>query len=707
MLTDQTKEHILSFFTALLEGERKIEDARKALNLCCDFDPYILFNRLDYQRKSFLTEDNLLNFALLNKIEATVSQGKYVILFYDTNSKRCINYNEFLNLVLCNDFYTMRHNQLTQHQEQQQGSSNSNYMSYETENKFCELLRCEFELADTIDKIQADMKSYGDFSVAMVMNMLNGSNCCCLTYDAFEKYFGSNNCKVSKEDINGLFKRLDLKRNGKIDMSELEKIFYFPYSSPPSNTVSRSPSFMSGHNNNNNNNNNMMNRSYYNSQYSDSNNNNNNCNYQDNNNIQITNTNSNSNIINKNYNTKAKKHLQPIDTSNNNTLSLTSIPFKNQNQQNYSQYNNNNNNNNSSNSKHQHKLNTYNSIYSNNKSNYSTSHTISNTNYDNHNHIHPIYQYNSKPKHQYIPKHKFQYHPTTTPLTQQYHSKHLHTMHNTSNKTSTNINNNTTTPVRITKTLALRLSPTRALSPKNPQHHLSTRYLSREPTFTESNFISFIKLLMDTENEIEHKKIQLLCSCDDFNVEDAFSLFETPQTQNDTLTFNDIKQCFENKLNLYIDNDDIIILLNKYDLSNDGGISYSNFFDMVVPFDKDNRDDVESRPSKGELSRLTLSNVKDYICYVIESERKIDVYRSKVREMKGFNVEKIYKESIDMYNYGFIKNEDLEGYLNKKRIQYEQKEVDLLYIRLDRNRDGKVKCEDFVKELTPVIDYSE
>jgi hypothetical protein len=128
---------------------------------------------------------------------------------------------------------------------------------------------------------------------------------------------------------------------------------------------------------------------------------------------------------------------------------------------------------------------------------------------------------------------------------------------------------------------------------------------------------------------------------------------------------------------------------------------------MVVPFDKDNRDDVETRPSKGELSRETLSNVKDYICYVIESEKKIDVYRSKVREMKGFNVEKIYKDSIDMYNYGFIKNENLESYLNKKRIQYEQKEVDLLYIRLDRNRDGKVKREDFVKELTPVIDYSD
>ena len=696
MLTDQTKELIFSFFTALLEGEHKIESARKALNACTDFDPYILFNRLDYQRKSYLTEENLLNFALLNKIEASVSQGKYVILFYDTNSKRCINYNEFLNLVLCNDFYTMRHNemnQLTQNQEQQQQSSNN--MSYETENKFCELLRCEFELVETIDKIQADMKSYGDFSVAMLMNMLNGSNGY-LNYEVLEKYFISHNRQVSKEDINGLFKRLDLKRNGRIDMSELEKIFYFPYSSPPSNTVSHSPSFMSGHNNNNI----IMNRSYHNSQYSDSNNNNN-CNYQDNN-VPITNTNSNSNIINRNYNTKAKKHLQPIDTSNNNnTMSLTSIPFKNQNQQSYSQYTTSNSN------KQQHKLNTYNSMYSNNKSNYSTSHIISNTNYDNN--IQPIYQYNSKPKQQYIPKHKFQYHPTTKPLTQQYHSKQLNTIHNTAYKTHTNMNN-TTTPVRITKTLALRLSPTRVLSPKNTQHHLSqhtNRYLIREPTFTESNFISFMKLLMDTENEIENKKIQLLCSCSDFNVEDAFSLFETSQTQNDTLTFNDIKQGFETKLNLYIDNDDIIILLNKYDLGNDGGISYSNFFDMVVPFDKDNRDDIESRPSKGELCRETLSNIKDYICYVIESERKIDVYRSKVREMKGFNVDKIYNETIDQYHYGFIKNEDLECYLNKKRIEFEQKEVDLLYIRLDRNRDGKVVCDDFIKELTPVIDYSD
>ena len=558
MLSEQTKELIFSFFSALLEGERKIESARKALNTCPDFDPYVLFNRLDYQRKSFLTEENLLNFALLNKTEASLSQGKYVILFYDTNSKRCINYNEFLNLVLCNDFYTMRHNETNQVTQTKEHQGN-NYMSYETENKFCELLRCEFELVETIDKIQADMKSYGDFSVALLMNMLNG-NKCYLSYDVLEKYFVSHHSQVSKEDINGLLKRLDLKRNGRIEMSELEKIFYFPYSSPPSITISRSPSFMSGHNNNNNN------RSYHHSQYSDSNvNNNNNCNYQENNvPIANTSTNSNSNIANRSYMTKAKKHLHPIDTGNNNinTISVSSIPFNKQTQQSHSQYNNH------SSSNKQHKLNTYNSVYSNNKSNYSTSHT----NYDNN--IQPIYQYNSKPKQQYIPKNKFQYHPTIKPLTQQYH-----TLHNTTHKMSTNINN-TTTPVRITKTLALRLSPTRALSPKNSQFHSSqtNRHLTREPTFTESNFISFMKLLMDTESEIEHKKIQLLCSCSDFNVEDAFLLFETEQTQNDVLTFNDIKQGLEAKLNLYMDNDDIVIMLSKYDLSNEGGISYSNFF---------------------------------------------------------------------------------------------------------------------------------
>ena len=104
MLTEQTKELVSRFFTILGEGEDNVEQIRQKLNNCEDFDPYRLFNRLDQFRNDFINEQMLINFAQLNQIDATINQGKYVILFYDCNGDHTLNYNEFLGLVIGKGF---------------------------------------------------------------------------------------------------------------------------------------------------------------------------------------------------------------------------------------------------------------------------------------------------------------------------------------------------------------------------------------------------------------------------------------------------------------------------------------------------------------------------------------------------------------------------------------------------------------------------
>ena len=222
-----------------------------------------------------------------------------------------------------------------------------------------------------------------------------------------------------------------------------------------------------------------------------------------------------------------------------------------------------------------------------------------------------------------------------------------------------------------------------------------------EPVFTEQNFVSFITALMNTEKELEAKKIQLLCSQPDFNVEDVFVVFETQNTKNDILSFDDLKQGFA-KLNLRIDEHDLELLVKRYDLVEEGGISYSNLFDMLVPFDKENRDNVEHRESQGALSNNTINVLKDFFGLLIASEQKIEMLRQRISSMKGIDIKKIYTEQIDQYGYGFNSDEDLEGYLKRKGIQYQQRDADLLFIRLDRNRDGKISLDDISLELTPL-----
>ena len=686
-MLDQTKKLVLDFFTALAEGERKTEDARITLNSCEDFDPYLLFNRLDQYRKNYLTEDNLIDFATLHKIDVTINQGKFLILFYDTDSDRSLNYNEFLNLVLCKDFYQMRQNVSGKYNDGLLNSST--YISYETEDKFCQVLQSEFLLIQTIDKLLADIKSYGDFSVSELMNLL-GVKGNSITASVFENYFNQNKVNVTKEDISGLMKRLDLRRNGRIDMSNLEKVFYFPYSSPPSKAVSKSPSIAGGLAGSTDAVN--LNPSRKNSQFSGS--------FKGNEEKDIIYNQDNLNDYQPKttYGYKGKKNLYSINTDNNLETTNDQTMYR----QSNVKFGRNNNNN----------INTFastNSLY-NAKNNYSinTDYPLK-SNYTNQS----CYQYQStqpQQTEQYRPNYRNQraYEPLSS-SNQNYNNYNSSQYNYTSKIFNTTAQNDISSPMRISKTLALRKSPVRKMSPQMMRASSSSQYEYQnvqkqsilEPVFTEQNFISFITTLMNTEKELEAKKIQLLCSQPDFNVEDVFVVFETPSTKNDILSIEDLKQGFS-KLNIRIDEHDLALLVQRYDLVKEGGISYSNLFDMLVPFDKENRDNVEHRESQGGLSNNTINILKDFFGLLLSSEQKIEMIRQKLSSMKGVDIKKIYTEQIDQYGYGFNSDDDLEGYLKRKGIKYEQRDADLLFIRLDRNRDGKISLDDFSLEITPL-----
>ena len=680
-MLDQTKKLVLDFFTALADGERKTEEARIALNSCEDFDPYLLFNRLDQYRNNCLTEDNLIDFATLHKIDVTINQGKFLILFYDTDSDRSLNYNEFLNLVLCKDFYQMRQNVSGKYND----GNASSYISYETEAKFCQVLQSEFLLIQTIDGLLADIKSYGDFSVSELITQL-GVKGNSITASAFENYFNQNKVNVSKEDISGLMKRLDLRRNGRIDMSNLERVFYFPYSSPPSKAVSQSPSIAGGLAGSTETVN--LNPSRKNSQFSGS--------FKANEEKDIIYNQDNDYQPKTTYGYKGKKNLYSINTDNN----LESTNDQTMYRQSNVKFGRNNNNN----------INTFastNSLY-NAKNNYSinTDYPLK-SNYTNQS----CYQYQStQPQQtdQYRPNYRNQraYEPLSSSNQNNFSSSQYNY---TSKICNTTAQNDMSSPMRISKTLALRKSPVRKMSPQMMGASTSSQYNYQniqkqnipEPVFTEQNFVSFITALMNTEKELEAKKIQLLCSQPDFNVEDVFVVFETQNTKNDILSFDDLKQGFA-KLNLRIDEHDLELLVQRYDLVKEGGISYSNLFDMLVPFDKENRDNVEHRESQGALSNNTINVLKDFFGLLISSEQKIEMLRQRISSMKGIDIKKIYTEQIDQYGYGFNSDEDLEGYLKRKGIQYQQRDADLLFIRLDRNRDGKISLDDISLELTPL-----
>ena len=817
MLNDQTKSLIAEFFFTLAKGETIIESIRQNLNSYPDFDPFLLYNRLDSARKNFLTEENIINFTKLKNIACSLNQARYLILFYDSTGTQNITYNEFLNLVLNKNYYHQNRMTTTNIENE-----NDNYLSYETEEKFLELLNEEINLIIALDQILSNIKSFGDFSVNELMNMI-GSNGKVIEKKiyAFLQNYGKN---LNEDEIKNLLRILDLKRNGKVDTQDLDRIFYFPYTTPPpfknNNNVINSSNFnnsnLSNSNNNLNinieNNNNIPNnfppksnnfslKGSFNQNFNNSQQFNNNQPFNKNRFFTNPNPCNDSNYTNFRHNVSPqpfqpkKKINQSLYSSQstkfNSSMNNNSNKFRQQfysppQRNNYVPFNKNLNINIQNSN-----FNKRNQFYDpckdpcydpckdpcvNVNNNYDPCANINNydpckdpcydpckdpcvnvnNNYDpckdpcydpckdlinNNNNI-----ISSSVNNNYINNNNNYYDPcqevydpckdiiNNNNINNNYYVnnqmnknfnqsgyKNINNSNisfNTSNQTNYSRNNRffgnpNEFPIRVSKTLALRLSPQRKV--KNQNNSFSNEYdnqmnmnnsinnnmnmnsfSQQQNTFTQNDFNNFIQLIMHYETLIECKKLELACNYPDYNVEDLFSLFESPQTQNDILSFQDLRNGFCN-LGFNISNEDLNIFIKRYNLECVNGISYSDFFDIVVPFDKIKRDEIENR-NDNILTNQTVEKFKELIDLIFTAERAIEDERIRINNLNGFNLGLVFNGERK-FEGNCANDDDLEDFLKRKGISFDQKGADLLFIRLYRNRYGCVGVCDFCYEF--------
>ena len=206
---------------------------------------------------------------------------------------------------------------------------------------------------------------------------------------------------------------------------------------------------------------------------------------------------------------------------------------------------------------------------------------------------------------------------------------------------------------------------------------------------------------MNAEKVIEQKKIDLALYRE-FNCEDAFRIFE--KNGRGFLTKDDLKY------GLYllgINTSDFIInlLFKRFDLQKLDEISYPDFFDMIIPFEKKFRNDVEQRPPRSfsTFQNIEIFSQKTIICLrnvfnlIIEYENKINEMRKSfsilVRKLKY-----IFR-MFDLNGLGFFNFQDFIRYLKGNELLDESLNADLLFIRLDKNRNGKIDFTEVADEI--------
>ena len=259
------------------------------------------------------------------------------------------------------------------------------------------------------------------------------------------------------------------------------------------------------------------------------------------------------------------------------------------------------------------------------------------------------------------------------------------------------------------RALSPSFQPLRRINSPNRNGNLNSgsrriRAQNNYNSYEERQFNDFLQKLMNFETQIENEKINLALN-PDFNCEEAFRIFEF--NGRGFLDENDLK-CGLNLIGVFPTDHQIRLLMKRFDLENQGSINYADFFDIVVPFEKKYRTMVENRIPNSccpcrcpdVFSFNTICALRNVFNLIINSESDINnntklfgTLRLKLRDIFGL---------LDYLRRGYFTNSDLIVYLQKKGLFTTNKSADLLFIRLDKFRNGQVDFRNMEEELQTI-----
>ena len=240
-------------------------------------------------------------------------------------------------------------------------------------------------------------------------------------------------------------------------------------------------------------------------------------------------------------------------------------------------------------------------------------------------------------------------------------------------------------------------SPVKTVSPLYNSPRRNINYNEYE----ERQFNDFLRKLMVAESQIEAAKVSLALN-PDFNCEDAFRIFEL--NGRGFINQCDLK-CGLNLIGVFPTDHEVRLLMKRFDLQKNGYLNYADFFDMLVPYEKDYRAMVENRcPNSCCPCRCpdvfccgTICSLKDVFNLIISLETDINNNRKLFGTLR-LKLRDIFR-LLDYPDRGFFSNNDLIVYLQKNFIFSSNKDADLLFIRLDKSRNGNVFYRDIEDEL--------
>jgi Ca2+-binding EF-hand superfamily protein len=650
MFSNPFESKISELLLTIAECERDVEITRQVLTENKEYSSFQIFYLLDSEKKNAIDEYDIINFLKRKNIYSSPKEAKLLILYYDHNLDKKLDFKEFLSLI---------ESQISC-EKMGQLKEVSSPICFSVDYALTKLLEKEIIYARKIINLFEDLRGYPEFDIHDIFHIIKGNNHnnVIVTQNVIN-FLNKNYASFIDQDVDLIFKRIDLDVDGAIDLCEFHIFFGFPncgYSCPfieCENCEIECCDFCALEgpclvhkfiNNCKPTIKKKVHRTYY---------------------TEFDNNNKNEGIesIESKRETKKISDNLFLKISPSRKYAPIEVCIRNSNP------------NNDINNKKIEKINLF--KYKNlNKENPNLMNTIN----------------------QNFTKNSF-----GKDITIKNKEDNKIDMESIDNKENQN-NNYQTIPQEEQKYgQEQKKDKLNEDIINNEEEIIRMKSYPKATSYEEGQFIDYLNEAMKQECKIEQLKIELSLRSD-FNWEKIFRVFELEG--RGYLTKEDIILGL-NKFGIYPKDLDISLLLNRYDLNKEGIISYPIFFELIVPISKyhrllvDNRKILEKNKIEdaNDISIGTKECIKNLFIGIFNGELILNKLKESYTSLKiKFN--DIFKK-IDKDGKGYIGEEDLASYMKDNNIFVDSREFDLIFLRLNKERNGKIKFNDICNEIEP------
>ena len=215
MLSEETESKIIKILKTIADGENTIEINRKLLSDNSDFDSFQIFTNMAPKGKEFITPADIVEYFNNKKIFISYTEAKLLVLFYDQNYDGKLSYSEFVPLV-----------ESKNSEKKTTSKSPVNEIPLGIEHYVITLFQKEVDLIKSLIGQLYDLRIKDDFNCHSIYHALKNVNK--ITEDSIGDFFEKKLVTFMNEDLIAIIKRLDINKDGIVDLCELHAFFGFP-----------------------------------------------------------------------------------------------------------------------------------------------------------------------------------------------------------------------------------------------------------------------------------------------------------------------------------------------------------------------------------------------------------------------------------------------------------------------------------------------